>query len=384
MNMYTAVINAKIVLPDGITDGNILVENEKILAVGKVLPPKDSRIIDVKGAYAGPGYIDIHCHGGGEYNAHEKPYEAGRCHLNSGTTSQILSLAYNLSKEEFFSGIENIKKAMLRPDNNIAGIHFEGPYTNPKYGAAAKKAWKLDKEDYIGMFDIAKGLVLQCTFAPELPGIDEYAGYARTQGIALAAGHTEMSPEILEKAVENGVTIVTHLFDAMGCHLGNESISCTGIIQDTAADAVLARNDLYVELICDSRAIHVKPSNLRLAVKAAGADKVILITDYSYSSHNPSDYPQDDIRSSIDLNFNEAGELSGSKLTMELACRNMKQHTNSSVLDIFKMASRNPAMAMGIYDTVGSLEAGKYADIVICDENMIIEQVYFKGMPVRI
>jgi N-acetylglucosamine-6-phosphate deacetylase len=60
--MLTAIINAKVVLPESIIDGSILIENGKILAVGDVLPPKGAQIIDVKGAYAGPGYVDIHCH----------------------------------------------------------------------------------------------------------------------------------------------------------------------------------------------------------------------------------------------------------------------------------------------------------------------------------
>lgn len=381
--MVTSIINARIVYPESISDGNVIMENGKILAAGRVLPPRGALVIDAKGSYAGPGFVDIHCHGGDRYTACDNPAEAAKYHLYFGTTSQVLSLGYGLSKENFFSGIENIKMAMEELDTNIIGIHFEGPYINPKYGVSSEKAWKMEKKDYQKMFLMAKGIVLQCTYAPEILGIETYECYVKDQNAVLAVGHTEMSPEILDRAVRNGAVIVTHLFDAMGCHLGNDSVSCTGIIQDTAADAVLARDDLFSELICDSRAIHVKASNLRIAYKALGADKLILITDASVLNHNPSKYSLDDIRSSPDLNFNEAGVLCGSRLTMELACQNMKHYTNAGVLEIFKMASRNPAIALNIYENVGSLEAGKHANIILCDENMVISEVYFKGQPIR-
>jgi len=73
-------------------------------------------------------------------------------------------------------------------------------------------------------------------------------------------------PHKSRKAVEIGATICTHLFDAMGCYLGNDSIHCTGIIQDTAADAALVNDKLFLELICDHDAVHVKPTNIKLAL----------------------------------------------------------------------------------------------------------------------
>ncbi len=381
--MLTAIVNARVVLPEGIVDGAVLMEDGRILAAGKVQPPEGAHIIDAMGAYAGPGYVDIHCHGGGAAHGHEEPKQAAGHHLQYGTTSLLLSLAYSLSKDEFLGGVRLIRQAMEDPGCSIAGIHYEGPYTNPKYGATSGKAWKMDRTDYERLFAEGKGIVCQCTYAPELPGAREFARFVHEQGVALAVGHTEMSPAVLEEAVEDGATIVTHLYDAMGCWRGNDSIAVTGVIQETAADVALAREGLYYELICDSRAVHVKPTGMRLAYRTAGADRLVLITDATVHQHKPADYPESDIRSAPDLNFNPDGELSGSLLTMENACRNMKSYTGASVEEIFKMASRNPAVAVGIYDRAGSLEAGKPANIVLCDEDMAISEVYFKGQPVR-
>jgi N-acetylglucosamine-6-phosphate deacetylase len=90
---------------------------------------------------------------------------------------------------------------------------------------------------------------------------------------------------------------------------------------------------LFYEIICDSHAVHVKPANLQLAYRAAGADKLILITDSTIHEYNHDDYPADDPRNSSDLNYNAEGELSGSRLTMDLACQNMLKHTQASIND---------------------------------------------------
>ena len=364
-------------------EGAVLFENGKILAAGKVLAPEGAELIDAKGAYAGPGYVDIHCHGGGTVRVEEDPAGMAGYHLQYGTTSLCCGLSYSLTREEMFGGIELVKDAMKNPETSIVGIHFEGPYTNPKHGATSTKAWKLDRDEYHRLFEQSKGLVRQVTYAPELPGIEEFEQYVHSLGIPLAVGHTEMSPAILDRAVRSGATIVTHLFDAMGCWRGNESIDETGIIQDSAADAALARDDLFVEIICDEKAVHVKPSNLKLALRAAGVDKVVLITDSVTRKYDYTQYPPEDKRSSRDLNYNELGELSGSMLTMEGATQNMMRHTGASVEDIFKMASRNPAQAVLIDDKVGSLEAGKRADIILCDGSMKISGIYHLGKKVR-
>ena len=377
--MITAITQVKIVRPDGIVNGTILMENGRLLAAGRVLPPQDAMVHDAHGQYAGPGFVDIHCHGGGTELGHEQPQEAAAHHLAHGTTSLLLSLAYSLTKEQWIEGISKIKAAMNKPRTSLAGIHFEGPDTNPRYGARARLAWQIDRADYRMLFELAKGLVRQCTYAPELDGARDFARYVRSLGITLAAGHTEMSPAVLAEAIADGVTLVTHLYDAMGCHLGNDSVRQTGIIQDSAADAALAQDGLYYELICDSRAVHVKPANLKLACRAAGPDRLILVTDATIQAHNPADYPAADPRSSVDLNYNAEGELSGSCLTMDQACRNMKKHTGASVTDLFQMAAANPARATGLYASVGSLEPGKQANLVLCDANINLSAVYLDG-----
>jgi len=379
-----AIINTRIVTEsDIIQNGTIVIEDGVIKSIGsdsEIEIPKDCEITDAEGCYSGPGFVDIHCHGGGEDSAWESPAAAAAFHLRNGTTSLTLSIGYNLPLDETLRGIDEIKKSMSTSNpGNINGIFLEGPFINPSFGSSSKNARKINKQEYKALYERAGGTIRQWMYAPELKNGTEFARFVRSKDIPLAIGHTAASPETIRKAVRSGASICTHLFDAMGCHLGNDSVITTGIIQDTAADAALVTEELYLEIICDSRAVHVKPANLKLSYKCGGPDRVILITDYAVYNHKPSDYPDDDIRSAVDLNFNTSGELSGSRLTMDLAVKNMKHYTGASIPELFRMASANPAKAIGIFENVGSLELGKLANIVLLNSQLDLKNIFLKG-----
>jgi len=379
-----AIINTRIVTgSDIVQDGAIIIEDGLIKSIGSTREnriPRNCEILDADGCFSGPGFVDIHCHGGGKYSAWENPAAAAAFHLKNGTTSLTLSIGYNIPLDETLRGIDEIRTAMTAPEpGTINGIFLEGPFINPSLGSSSGSAREISKSEYETLYARAGGAIRQWMYSPELKNGNTFAEFVRSRDIPLAIGHTAASPETIREAVHSGATICTHLFDAMGCHLGNDSVLTTGIIQDTAADAALVMDELFLEIICDSRAIHVKPANLQLAWKCGGPKRIILITDYSVYNHNPSDYPDSDIRSAPDLNFNASGELSGSRLTMSQAVKNMRHHTGASIPELFRMASTNPAKAVGLSDIAGSLEPGKPADIVLLDSRLNLEKVFLKG-----
>lgn len=378
-NEILAITEARLVLPDGIVPGSCLIKDGRFLAAGRLAVPADARVFSARGHYVGPGFVDIHCHAGKSGQGYAKPAAVAKDHLEHGTTTLLITLGYSLSKEIWLAGIEQIRQAMAAKKSNLAGIHFEGPYINPRFGARSQLAWQIRRSDYEEIFARAAGLVRQCTYAPEMPSASEFARFVSSQGVTLAAGHTQMSPADLDQAIADGCTLITHLYDAMGCHLGNESVKQTGIIQETAADVALARDELMYELICDSRGVHVKPVNLQVALKAAGVNKLILVTDSTHQPYDPADFNAPDPRSTPDLNYNDLGQLSGSRLTMDQACRNMQKHTGSKIADIFQMASLNPARAVGLASEYGSIEPGKKANLVICTEDFQPKAVYLAG-----
>ena len=146
---------------------------------------------------------------------------------------------------------------------------------------------------------------------------------------------------------------------------------CRGVCVD---ETVNYNREIYAELICDSRGIHVDPYMLRLVRRIKGDDRIILISDaYACDGPVPPGYEGVD-----DINFDHAGEIAGSKLTLDIACRNMIKHTGASLVDVFKFASYNPAMATGMLDR-GEIAVGKRADLVFVDYKMGVHKVLLEG-----
>ena len=170
-----------------------------------------------------------------------------------------------------------------------------------------------------------------------------------------------------------GLCIGTHHTNATGDRVFYPEVR--GVCVD---EAVNYNRDIYAELICDSRGIHVDPYMLRLVRKIKGEDRIILVSDACvFDGPIPPGY--DGV---TDINFDFEGEIAGSKLSLEVACRNMMKHTGASIMDVFRYASYNPSRAVGFYDR-GEIAVGKRADLVIVDHWMKVNKVIFEGETVQ-
>ena len=113
---------------------------------------------------------------------------------------------------------------------------------------------------------------------------------------------------------------------------------------------------------------------LRLVRRIKGDDRIILISDaYTSDAPVPEGYEGVD-----DILFDYSQEIAGTKLTLDVACRNMIKHTGASLVDVFKFASYNPARATGLLDR-GEIAVGKKADLVLVDHQMKVNQVILDG-----
>lgn len=381
-----AIIHAKAVLPKGIVDDAvILMDGKTILDVGTdVAIPAEAEIVDAGGKWVGPGFVDIHNHGSGEENKvwAQDPEAVSKYHLRHGTTTACAYLGYDQDRETLLRATQKIQEALdqgLAP--NVYAIGYEGPYVNPGQGANVDMNDRdlPDPEEYTKLYEACHGRVMQWMYAPERDEDGSFAAFLREHHIPTAIGHSNASPEQVRRAVDRGATIVTHLFDAMGCWLGNESVELTGIIQDSMPVGCLICPELTYELIPDSLGMHVKPSNLKLVYQLAGPRRIAIITDCTTRNYNPADYPEGTHRSVRDLNFNEKDELSGSALTMDQAFRNFMKHTGASVFDMFQMTATTPARVTGIDHLTGSIVPGKYADLVLLDEQFQVAGVFLRG-----
>lgn len=373
--------NAKVVLESGILfDGVILLDGDRILAAGDrrdVQIPAGCEMIDAEGAYVGPGFVDIHVHGGNGYMFDTEPLQAAEHFLRNGETTLLATLYYNLSKEGFLDSIKKVQAAMTAggAGSAIAGIYMEGPYMNPKFGAMPERnKWKgaITEEAYKEVVDTVGTDAFIWSVAPEREGIEEfvkYAGKVNPHAI-FAVGHSEATPAQVRKMKRYGLCLQTHCMDATSSY--SEWIGTRGAGPD---EACLIDPDMYAELICDSSAVHVNKDLINLIVRTKGVDKVVLITD-SFVSDLPA---PEKLKHITDLIFDANCLLSGSKLTMNVACRNIMSHTNCGIAQAFLMASRNPARVIGLDHEIGTIEAGKLANLVFVDDVFNVKKVMLGG-----
>ena len=372
--------NAKVVLENGIlSEGIIVIEGDRIAAVGTdntIDVPADAQIIDAGGAYVGPGFVDIHVHGGGGSMFHDAPEKAAHHFLSHGETTVLATLYYDLSKEQFLEAIDRIRAAMdTEAGASIGGFYMEGPYMNPKYGASAdKNCWKGDirPEDYKELVDRAGALVKVWAIAPEREGVEPFLAYARqiNPTVTIAVGHSEATPAQVQRLKKYGLTLQTHCMNATGRK--SDWLGTRGCGPD---EACMLDPDMYAELICDSMGVHVNPDLQKLILKVKGIDKVVLISD-SFVSTEPS---SDRLLNVTDLMFDRNGNLCGSCLTMDVICRNIMKHTGCSMVQAFLMASRNPAKAIGMDHEIGTIAPGKKANLVFTDDAFRIRRVMLNG-----
>ena len=374
-----AIINANLVMRDHyIPDAVLLMESGKIKEFGpaKKLPvPDGCEIIDAEGLYVGPGFVDIHTHSDGKIFFQDDPVTASQHHLKHGTTSLLPALYTSMNTQQYVEAVAILRDAMKKPEcANIVGLYMEGPYLNPGFGCdRTSNPWAegVIKEKYQPVIDAAYDLARVWCVAPEREGIMDFVldVKAKNPNAAFAVAHSAASPQEIEALMPYGLKIGTHHTNATGDRPMYPE--CRGVCVD---ETVNYNREIYAELICDSMGIHVDPYMLRLVRKIKGEDRIILISDaYACDGPVPEGYEGVD-----DINFDWEGEIAGSKMTLDISCRNMMKHTGASVCDVFRYASYNPSRAVGLYDR-GEIRQGLCADLVICDHQMKIKTVILKG-----
>lgn len=378
----TAIINATLVMRDHfIPDAVLFYEDGRIIDFGEMrrkAVPEGCDVIDAEGLYVGPGFVDIHTHSDGYVFFQDEPVRAAQHHLKHGSTTVLPALYYSMDTAAYVEAIEKLRSAMALPEcANIAGLYMEGPYLNPKFGCDKENnPWRgpVSRDKHLPIIDAAYDLARVWCLAPERDNILEFVldVKAKNPAAVFSVAHSEAEPSDIEAIMPYGLKIGTHHLNATGT-LEKYPECRTPCVDET----VYYNHDIYAELICDSRGIHVDPYLLRLTRKIKGDDRIILISD-AYACDGPVPEGYDDVD---DINFDHMGEIAGSKMTLDISCRNMIKHTGASVCDVFRFASYNPSRAVGFLDR-GEIARGKRADLVFVDYKMKVHKVILGGAEV--
>ena len=242
----------------------------------------------------------------------------------------------------------------------ILGINCEGPFINPSKKGAQPEEFILPPD---GDFILDNADILKLfTVAPEMEGALECIQKVYDDGrVLVSMGHTGASFDEANEGIKAGVRHVTHLFNAMTA-LQHRNPGVVG--------AALSDERVSCELIADT--FHVNSGLYKLVAKAKG-DKLCLITDCMRAGGmEDGDYTlggQHVIKTGIKCLL-EDGTIAGSVLELNAAIRNLKDYTELSLPEVFACASLNPAKVVGEAERIGSLEVGKCADVIICDDNI--------------
>lgn len=390
----TLVIRGRLVLPDRIERGSLVVRDGRIVATlnETQAAPVGATSIDVGTDYVAPGFIDLHVHGGAGGDFMDGTADAFRAalrsHVRHGTTRMAVTTTV-ARHEQILATLDLTRRFRLEPDPHgarVLGAHFYGPYFRYEArgahpGAPIRPAVEGEFREYLAYADD----LVTATIAPEIEGAREFALACRDAGVRTNVGHSWATFAQMQEAIAWGVRHVDHLYCAMSDKTRLRQFQMYPM-QGGVLEATLYFDELTTEVIADGK--HLDPSLLLLALKVKGVDRLALVTDCNRALDMPDgDYligPLDGgepliKRDGVGL-MPDGKALASSVEGMDHMIRTFQRSTGRPLWEVVRMASLTPAKIAGCDGELGSLEAGKRADVVVLNETLDVRRVWIDGV----
>lgn len=323
--------------------------------------PADIEQRSLNGALLAPGFIDVQLNGCGGVQFNDTAEAVSvetleimqRANEKSGCTSYLPTLI-TTSDDLMKQGVQVMRDYLAKYPNQALGLHLEGPWLN-----IIKKG--THNPDFVRKPDAAlveflcqnADVITKITLAPEVAGCDVIRKLADA-GIVVSAGHSNATLNEAKAGFRAGITFATHLYNAMPYITGREPGLAGAVLDDT---------DVYCGVIADG--LHVDYVNIRNAKRLKG-DKLCLVTDATAPAGAQIDqfiFAGKTIYYRNGLCVDENGTLSGSALTMIEGVRNLVEHVGIALDEALRMATLYPARAIGVDKKLGTLAAGKVANL---------------------
>ncbi len=401
MTEYIALLNGKLITPfREIDKGFVLIKDDLIKKIGpmeEAIIPEGTQIIDVKGMYISPGFIDTHLHGafgGSVMSATEKDLLLMAQGLAQCGTTSFLPTTLSAPWEEVLKAVDCISQTMKKDllGARILGIHIEGPYINLEQKGAQnpEHIYPPNPEQYLPLLDEYPAII-RITAAPEVPGGLELGQELKRRNIVAAIGHSHASYQQVLAAVENGYSHVTHMFSGMSGIQRIKGYRISGVIEST-----LLLDELSTELIADGH--HLPPSLMKLVLHSKGMDKVCLVTDsMSAAGMGPGEYELGGLQVIVEANIPEEFEIptqennyvakltdrssfASSVSTMDKLVKNMINYCDLNIRQAIQLVTYNAAHIQHWEDKIGILAENKKADIIVFDSNINIKITLVDGV----
>lgn len=366
--MKTLYHNGKIISKGAVFAGSVLVDEgiiTDVIASPDLIVPADNQI-NLNGAYLAPGFIDTHIHGCGGFGVDgdaDDLFKMSEILLKQGviaftpTLYPTHDMAARLKKFAAVIGREKGAK--------ITGFHLEGPFISADKPGVMNPAdiRPVNVEDVKKLYDAAEGKISAITAAPELPGTDKLAAFAREKNFILQAGHTNATYAQMFAGADMGITHCTHIFNAMS-PLNHRDPGAPG--------AALTDNRFTVELIADGA--HLHPAIVKMVLMLKGPYNIVLVSD----SINPAGLPKgrasgEDVLLKNGIFRRKADDIiAGSAITMLEGLQNLiKWGCPPEYASM--AASDNPAKLHKL--NMGAIAKNHIARFIVLDKNFNLQQV---------
>ena len=376
--MY-ALVNGRLFTGHEILDNHAVIIKDGLIK--RVCPrselPAECEQHDVNGAIVAPGFIDLQLNGCGgvQFNDElsalslETLATMQKANEKSGCTSFLPTLITS-SDELIVRAVEVMRSWLERHSHQALGLHLEGPWLNEaKKGTHRAELIRKPDPALVKFLCDNADVITKITLAPEMAG-PAVIRQLHEAGIIVSAGHSHATYDEARNGFAAGISFATHLYNAMPTTTGREP----GLI-----GALLDTPEIYCGIIVDG--LHVHYANVRNAKHIKG-DKLVLVTDATAPAGATIDqfiFAGKTIYYRDGLCVDENGTLSGSALTMIEAIQNCVEHVGFSLDETLRMATLYPARAMGVDQQLGSIEAGKVANLTVFTRDYHIIKTIVNG-----
>jgi len=389
-----AFLNTSVITDSGvIPDGMVVVRDDRIDYAGPRRElPAGAEIIDAGGLYLAPGFVDIHIHGGAGSDFMDATdadiKTVFRYHAAHGTTSlcpttATAPLAEILAALEALERYRNGSQAFGR----ALGAHIEGPYLAMTKRGCHLPEFVRNPQEREWKQILERGPIASITLAPELPGARSLVEELHRRGANANAGHSEALYQEVEDAADWGVRHVTHLYCAMTDAMNNRWRGTPNPRSGGIVEAVYLDDRLSSELITDGK--HLSREMLRLAFRNKGYEKLAIVTDAMRGAGMPDgEYtfgPRHGMIAVVkngEARIPDGTALASSVFPMNEMARVFRELAGCPLWQAVRMASLTPAEIVHRSHEIGSIAAGKFADLLIIDDAVNVRATYIGGRPV--